>query len=66
MKQISNEVAVDSDGLEEETTNPGGIRQRVFTLVDTQGFIGGSAMSLTAHCLLVENKNKHMSISWKT
>lgn len=23
------------------------------------GFTGGSAMSLTAHCLLVENKNKH-------
>ena len=36
MKQISKEVAADSDGLEEETTNPRGIKQRVFTLVATQ------------------------------
>lgn len=36
MKQITNEVADDSDGLEEETTNPGGIKQRVFTVVATQ------------------------------
>lgn len=36
MKQISNEVAADIDGLEEETTNPGGIEQRAFSLVATQ------------------------------
>lgn len=36
MKQISSEAAADSDGLEEGTTNPGGIKLRVFTPVATQ------------------------------
>ena len=39
MKQISNEAASDSDGLEEGTTNPGGIKRRVFTLVATQDLL---------------------------
>lgn len=40
MKQISNEVAADSDRLEEEAANPGGIKQRVLTLVATQDSLG--------------------------
>lgn len=34
------------------------LKQRVFALVATQD--SGSVMSLTTHCLLVENENKHV------